>query len=170
MKIRLILPVLAFFMAGTISAAGADGIRKTESSEDREMDRFISALMRKMTLEEKVGQMVQIPANFTTGPAVRTGNYIKAIEEGRVGSMLNVEGVAATRKYQELAMKSRLRIPLIFGKDVIHGYRTGFPIPLAEASSFDMRHDVQPGRLRLPGYTGHLRPWLMSDGMPDGAE
>lgn len=138
MKIRLILPVLAFFMAGTISAAGADGIRKTESSEDREMDRFISALMRKMTLEEKVGQMVQIPANFTTGPAVRTGNYIKAIEEGRVGSMLNVEGVAATRKYQELAMKSRLRIPLIFGKDVIHGYRTGFPIPLAEASSFDM--------------------------------
>ena len=115
MKIRLILPVLAFFMAGTISAAGADGIRKTESSEDREMDRFISALMRKMTLEEKVGQMVQIPANFTTGPAVRTGNYIKSIEEGRVGSMLNVEGVAATRKYQELAMKSRLRIPLIFG-------------------------------------------------------
>ena len=134
----MILPVLAFFMAGTISAAGAGGIRKTESSEDREMDRFISALMRKMTLEEKVGQMVQIPANFTTGPAVRTGNYIKAIEEGRVGSMLNVEGVAATRKYQELAMKSRLRIPLIFGKDVIHGYRTGFPIPLAEASSFDM--------------------------------
>ena len=82
--------------------------------------------------------MVQIPANFTTGPEVETGDYKKAIAEGYVGSMLNVEGAAETRKYQELAMQSRLKIPLLFGKDVIHGYRTGFPVPIGEAASFDL--------------------------------
>lgn len=116
------------FAVQTVSAVGPD----------REMDRFISSLIKKMTLEEKVGQLVQIPANFTTGPEVSTGDYRKAISQGYVGSMLNVEGVSETRKYQEMAMQSRLGIPLLFGKDVIHGYRTGFPVPLGEAASFDL--------------------------------
>ena len=55
-----------------------------------------------------------------------------------MGSLLNVSGAANTRKYQEAAMKSRLQIPLLFGLDVIHGYRTGLPLPLSEAASFEL--------------------------------
>lgn len=140
-EMRMVGCRLVFAWLRPLAAASAFMISAwalSAQDEDRQMDRFISSLMKKMTLEEKVGQLVQIPANFTTGPEVKTGDYRKAIANGYVGSMLNVEGVAETRKYQELAMQSRLQIPLLFGKDVIHGYRTGFPVPLGEAASFDL--------------------------------
>ena len=92
-----------------------------------------------MKLQEKIGQMVQFssPLNVT-GPEMISSDKLQLISQGKVGSMLNVYGVENVRKYQEAAMKSRLRIPLIFGLDVVHGFRTAFPIPLAEASSFDL--------------------------------
>ena len=109
------------------------------SAQTTEKEKFISSLMKQMTLDEKIGQLAQCTyrGNFT-GPD--GGNIPKEeyVRQGRIGSMLNVIGVKDIRRYQELALQSRLRIPLIFGLDVIHGYRTGFPLPLAEAASFDL--------------------------------
>lgn len=106
---------------------------------EKEMDRFISSLIKRMTLEEKVGQLSQCSGGFATGPNNTRISRVEDISKGLLGSMLNVSGAAETRKYQEAAMKSRLQIPLIFGLDVIHGFRTGFPLPLAEAASFDLK-------------------------------
>jgi len=105
-------------------------------------ERKIDALLAQMTLEDKVGQLNQYSSPFdVTGPPPSQGAQKAAwdqIRAGAVGSMLNVTGADATRKAQQLAVEnSRLKIPLIFGYDVIHGYRTIFPIPLAEAASWD---------------------------------
>ncbi|WP_254060782.1 glycoside hydrolase family 3 N-terminal domain-containing protein [Mucilaginibacter sp. L196] len=92
-----------------------------------------------MTLEEKVGQLNQYSGKVMTGPANEKKNDLQVeIKNGWVGSMLNVKGAKNTREVQSLAMQSRLKIPLLFSLDVIHGYQTTFPIPLAEAASWDM--------------------------------
>jgi beta-glucosidase len=105
-------------------------------------EKKIDALLAQMTLEEKVGQLNQYSSPFdVTGPAPSQGYQKLAydqIKQGLVGSMLNVTGAEATRKAQQLAVEnSRLKIPLVFGYDVIHGYRTIFPVPLGEAASWD---------------------------------
>ncbi|MRT93968.1 beta-glucosidase BglX [Ancylomarina sp. 16SWW S1-10-2] len=105
-------------------------------------DQFVNDLMAKMTLQEKIGQMNQRTSQWEmTGPAPdkeNTQNLQEEIKNGRVGSMLNVKGAKATYEAQKLAVEnSRLGIPMLFAYDVIHGYKTMFPIPLAEASSWD---------------------------------
>jgi len=102
-------------------------------------DKFVSDLLSKMTLEEKIGQLNQYNGDWgATGIITPEGDKEIQIKQGKVGSMLNVTGVEKTRKLQEIAMQSRLHIPLIFGQDVIHGFRTTFPIPLGETASWDM--------------------------------
>jgi beta-glucosidase len=108
-----------------------------------ETEKKIDALLAQMTLEEKAGQLNQYSSAFdVTGPAPSQGAQkvmYEQIRSGLVGSMLNVTGAEATRKAQQLAVEnSRLRIPLLFGYDVIHGYRTIFPIPLGETASWDL--------------------------------
>ena len=110
---------------------------------DKEIDEKVTALMQKMTLEEKVGQMNQYNGFWdATGPAPTAGDTKQKYEQlksGLVGSVLNVRGVDNVRKMQETVMKnSRLGIPLIFALDVIHGHKTLSPIPLAEAASWDL--------------------------------
>ena len=73
-----------------------------------------------------------------TGPITKDGDKQTQIRNGQLGSMINVVGVQHTRQLQEMALQSRLKIPLLFGQDVIHGYKTIFPIPLAEAASWDL--------------------------------
>ena len=109
----------------------AMGSMAQNQKDEAQMNRFISGLMKKMTLEEKVGQLSQCSGGFATGPDNTRISRTEDISKGLIGSLLNVSGAANTRKYQEAAMKSRLQIPLLFGLDVIHGYRTGFPLPLA---------------------------------------
>ncbi len=118
-------------------------LTNVDENENNTTAMFVKDLLAKMTLEEKVGQM-NLYTSFIdiTGPAPAEGeqkvkyDHIKA---GKVGAMLNVRGVENVRKFQELAVEnSRLGIPLLFGFDVIHGYRTTFPIPLAEAASWDL--------------------------------
>jgi beta-glucosidase len=116
--------------------AGAQGLVNPET------EKKIDALLSRMTLEEKVGQLNQYTSPFDmTGPPPVAGDEKIAYEQiraGLVGSLLNVTGAGATRRAQQLAVEnSRLKIPLIFGLDVIHGYRTIFPIPLGEAASWD---------------------------------
>lgn len=103
-------------------------------------EEFVTNLMEQMTLEEKIGQLAQCSFRGNiTGPGGENLSKEESVRQGKIGSMLNVIGIKDIRHFQELALQSRLGIPLIFGLDVIHGYYTGFPIPLAEAASFDLK-------------------------------
>ncbi|MBL0123419.1 MAG: glycoside hydrolase family 3 C-terminal domain-containing protein [Betaproteobacteria bacterium] len=109
------------------------------ASTERRVNEKVEALLAQMTMEEKVGQLNQYSADWNvTGPVNFKGNHKDGIRAGHIGTMLNVMGTTYTRQHQEAAMQSRLKIPLLFGQDVIHGYKTTFPIPLAEAASWDM--------------------------------
>ncbi|AWK04204.1 glycosyl hydrolase [Flavobacterium crocinum] len=109
------------------------------SAQQQSIDQKVNDLLKKMTIEEKIGQLNQYTGdNQATGPITINPNKQNEIKQGLIGSMLNVIGTKYTRGYQELAMQSRLKIPLLFGQDVIHGYKTTFPIPLAEAASWDL--------------------------------
>lgn len=98
----------------------------------------VDSVLKLMTLEEKIGQMNQYTGGNATGPEIADNTKGEQIVAGKVGSMLNVIGAKNTREVQDLAMQSRLKIPLLFGLDVIHGFRTIYPIPLGEAASFDL--------------------------------
>ena len=112
----------------------------TSSKTPDATDKKVAALLAKMTLEEKIGQLNQYTGDraTATGPLGKPIDKIQQVREGKIGSLLNVKGAAETRKMQEAAMESRLKIPLLFGLDVIHGYKVTFPIPLAEAASWDL--------------------------------
>ena len=105
-----------------------------------EIEEKVEKLLQQMTLAEKIGQLNQSNANgVATGPQKAQDDFYKQLEAGRIGSILNIAGVEEIRKYQEIAVtRSRLKIPLLFGYDVIHGYKTIFPIPLAESCSWDL--------------------------------
>jgi len=111
----------------------------TVNSNPRQMNQFVAALMKKMTLDEKIGQL-NLPSSgdFTTGTASNSGIEQK-IKAGQVGGLFNIKSVAKIRAAQQFAVEnSRLKIPMIFGMDVIHGYQTVFPIPLGLSCSWDM--------------------------------
>jgi beta-glucosidase len=117
-------------------------------SQQKSIDKKVDELLKKMTLDEKIGQLNQYTGdNTVTGPLTINNNKQEEIKSGKIGSMLNVIGYQYTRQYQELAMQSRLKIPLLFGLDVIHGYKTTFPIPLAESASWDMDAIEQGARV-----------------------
>lgn len=125
MKKNLVLPLL---MVSAIALA-----------QSKSIDQRVEDLLGKMTLEEKIGQLNQYTGdNTATGPLTINPNKEEEIKAGKIGSMLNILGADYTRGYQQLAMQSRLKIPLLFGLDVVHGYKTTFPIPLAEAASWDL--------------------------------
>jgi beta-glucosidase len=134
LRALVLLVVLSLIGAGSALAQGL---------VDPATEKKIDALLSKMTIEEKVGQLNQY-ATFlvTTGPPPTVGDQKRLYDQirgGQVGSLLNVVGAEATRKAQQAAVEgSRLKIPMLFGLDVIHGYRTIFPIPLGEAASFDL--------------------------------
>jgi beta-glucosidase len=117
----------------------ADAPQPARSARDQTMDQFIESVLAKLTLEEKLGQLAQYRGRGTpTGPQVPEGGEAE-IRAGRVGSFLGVHGAAYTREMQRIAVQeSRTRIPLLFAEDVIHGFRTIFPVPLAAAASFDV--------------------------------
>ena len=109
-------------------------------AQSKSIDQKVDSLLRLMTLEEKIGQMNQYSSDFAaTGPITKDGDKQTQVRKGLIGSYLNVTGAERTRSLQEIAMQSRLKIPLLFGQDVIHGYRTIFPLPLAEAASWDLQ-------------------------------
>lgn len=109
-------------------------------AQPKNIPQKVEALLKKMTLAEKIGQLNQYNGDWAaTGPVTTdVGNKLDAIKRGEVGSILNIVGVQHTRVFQAAAMQSRLKIPLLFGQDVIHGYSVTFPIPLAEAASWDL--------------------------------
>ena len=124
---------------------------------------FVESLLAKMTLEEKIGQL-NLPSagDFTTGQAQNSG-IGKKIEDGLVGGLFNIKGAEKIRAVQKVAVeKSRLKIPLLFGMDVIHGYETNFPIPLGLASSWDMDLIQQSARVAAKEATSDGISWTFS--------
>lgn len=131
--------IYALITVGTMNAQKKPHLDKTKPIEER-----IDLLMKQMTLEEKVGQMNQYNGFWeVTGPTPKEGNAALKYEhlrKGWVGSMLSVRGVKEVKAVQKIAVEeTRLGIPLIIGFDVIHGYKTLSPIPLAEAASWDLK-------------------------------
>ena len=105
---------------------------------DTSLDPKVETLLRAMTLDEKIGQLVQYSAGQLTGPGTGRTDYDDMIAKGQIGALFNITGASAVNKYQKIAVeKSRLHIPIVFGLDVIHGFRTEFPVPLALASTWD---------------------------------
>lgn len=105
---------------------------------DPAIEKRVDALLKQMTLEEKVGQLAQYSSGAPTGPSAGNADYPNMIARGEVGSLFNLDSAHAANQYQHIAMEnSRLHIPLLFGLDVIHGFRTTFPVPLALASTWD---------------------------------
>lgn len=137
---KYILPALL------VLALGCSAVKKNVAlspKNNTSIDRKVDSLLSLMTLEEKVGQMNQYNGFWNvTGPAPKDGSAAKKYEhlkKGWVGSMLNVKGVKDVKALQKIAVEeTRLHIPVLFGYDVIHGYKTISPIPLAEAASWDL--------------------------------
>ncbi|HLP01272.1 MAG TPA: beta-glucosidase BglX [Opitutaceae bacterium] len=119
---------------------------------DHATNERIETLLAQMTLEEKVGQLHQLSSFFDpTGPVLEASDeaaLFTKIRDGRIGSMLNVRGAEAVRRLQQLAVEcSRLHIPLLFGYDVVHGYRTIFPVPLGETASWNPAAAARSARI-----------------------
>lgn len=125
--------LLGLLIVTTVNAAA-------QTAQQGKMKTFIDGLMKKMTLEEKLGQL-NLPGagDITTGQA-SSSDIAKKIAEGKVGGLFNIKSVAKIKEVQKLAVeKSRLKIPMLFGMDVIHGYETVFPIPLGMSCVWDMK-------------------------------
>lgn len=138
---KLKIFILLLFVALSREQVQAQGGAQMQApAQDARMHTFVSSLMSRMTLDEKIGQL-NLPAagDITTGQA-GSSDVAKKIAEGKVGGLFNIKSVAKIREVQKIAVeKSRLKIPLIFGMDVIHGYETVFPIPLGLSCSWDMQ-------------------------------
>jgi len=122
----------------TAPSAASTGAKLHSSPNDPGTEQKIDALLRRMTLEEKVGQLVQYSAGQPTGPGTGRTDYNDMIQKGEIGALFNITTARESNAFQHVAVeKSRLRIPIVFGLDVIHGFRTEFPIPLALSSTWD---------------------------------
>lgn len=154
------LTLATLMVAGTLAPAPLFAKPATSTSEkapvdsagwmrpDPKMDRFIAELMAKMTLDEKVGQLSLLTSDWdSTGPTIRQG-YQDDIRKGRIGSIFNAFTAKYTRELQRLAVEeTRLKIPLLFGYDVVHGHRTIFPISLGESASWDLKAIEKAARI-----------------------
>jgi beta-glucosidase len=133
MKQLKIILLFIFLLVALISCK-----QPKDSATDQKMDAFVDGLIKKMTLDEKIGQISLFTSDWsTTGPSMRN-DYIDLIKQGKAGSVFNAFTVDFVKELQRIAVEeTRLHIPLLFGYDVIHGHRTIFPIPLGQASTWD---------------------------------
>ena len=143
---RLIAAAVTLMMLATPAAASPTEARG--GIYDPALDARVESLLKQMTLEEKVGQLVQYSAGQPTGPGTGRTDYEDMIAKGQIGALFNISTAKETNAYQRIAVeKSRLKIPIVFGLDVIHGFRTIFPVPLAMASTWDPSIVEQSARI-----------------------
>jgi len=128
--------MISILLAASILTSCAN---QHQTSKESRISQRVDSVLTKMNLDEKIGQMVLYTSDWdVTGPSIK-GNYMNDIGEGRCGNIFNAYTVDYTRKLQKIAVEeSRMKIPLLFGYDVIHGQKTIFPIPLGESSSWDL--------------------------------
>jgi beta-glucosidase len=147
LRTRHVVSCLVLFVSSLFAAA--------QQISNPEIERKVDALLGRMTLEEKVGQLTQF--------AGKSSQNIEMIKQGKVGSLLGVLGAQDANEVQRAAVEgSRLKIPLILGYDVIHGYRTVFPVPLASAGSFDMPLIEQAERVAAKESTAAGVKWVFA--------
>lgn len=157
MKITKVMTKAAILMA-MLTLATPNGMAR-----DPEMDAFVDNLLSKMTLEEKLGQL-NLPASddIVTGQA-KSSNIGAMVAAGKVGGVFNIKGVEKIRDLQLIAVEdSRLGIPLLFGMDVIHGYETVFPIPLALSCSWDIPAIEKSARIAAQEASASGISWTFS--------
>jgi len=159
--LRAAVPGLLFAAASACSAPPSGGVQPASTAARG--SRLPDSLLALMTLEEKLGQLTMAPAEWDqTGPRA-SGGGDRQVQEGRIGSFLNFWGAAATRRMQHVAVEdSRLHIPLLFAHDVIHGWRTVFPVPLAEAASFDTTAVEGAARIAAVEASAHGVHWTFA--------
>jgi beta-glucosidase len=156
MKIKFAILIALF---GITSSVAQKDRKTTIASKDV----FVSALMAKMTIEEKIGQLnLPTSGDITTGQA-NSSNVARNIEQGKVGGLFNIKSVQKIKEVQKIAVeKSRLKIPLLFGMDVIHGYETTFPIPLGLSCSWDMNLIERSARIAAQEASADGINWTFS--------
>ena len=155
------LKAVALVVLATSFSVHAQKDRKKNAIKPKQ--EFVSELISKMTLDEKIGQL-NLPSSgdITTGQA-KSSNIAKKIEDGHVGGLFNIKSVAKIKDVQKIAVeKSRLGIPLIFGMDVIHGYETTFPIPLGLSTSWDMEAVERSARIAATEASADGINWTFS--------
>lgn len=147
--------VILLLLAGFLNVAA--------QKSPQDMNRFIDALMRRMTLEEKIGQLnLPVTGEITTGQA-KSSDIAAKIKKGEVGGLFNLKGVEKIREVQKQAVEqSRLGIPLLFGMDVIHGYETMFPIPLGLSCTWDMAAIEESARIAAVEASADGISWTFS--------
>ena len=147
--------LILFFATGLLTASA--------QKSPQDMDRFIDALMKKMTTEEKIGQLnLPVTGEITTGQA-KSSDIAGKIKKGEVGGLFNLKGVEKIRDVQKQAVEgSRLGIPLLFGMDVIHGYETMFPIPLGLSCTWDMSAIEESARIAAVEASADGISWTFS--------
>ncbi len=154
---------LIVILACFCSASHAQTAPSNAQLASRAINDRVDALMKKMSLEDKIGQLVQYSYGSATGPDASHLSYEDLIARGQIGSLLNIHGSDEVNRLQHIAMeKSQLHIPLLFGLDVIHGMHTTFPVPIALASAWD------PQLIRSVAHTAAVEsraegvPWVFS--------
>jgi beta-glucosidase len=161
MKTRIFIALILCNLVAITTYSQEGSVAKSDSYR---MNNFISNLMKKMTLEEKIGQLNLL----TPGGGISTGAVVSSdvetkISKGQVGGLFGIIGEAKIRQAQEIAVtKSRLKIPLLFGSDVIHGYKTTFPIPLALSCSWDIPMIERSARIAATEATADGLNWAFS--------
>ena len=151
MRMKRVIMVVLVVVAGLNGAA-----------QDQKMDAFINQLMEKMTVEEKLGQMNLMPGTSATTGELKDSPLLELVAKGKLGTVLNQTGVESIRQLQDAARKSRLGIPVLVGMDVIHGYETIFPIPLAMSCSWDLTAIEQAARIAAKEATADGICWTYS--------
>ncbi len=137
LTMTLVLSVLSPLTAAESTAARAS-VNSGTALSNAVIEGRVEAILHEMTLEEKVGQLVQYSAGQPTGPGTGRTDYEDMIRKGEIGALFNISTAHQVNDYQRIAVeKSRLHIPILFGLDVIHGFRTEFPIPLGLSASWD---------------------------------
>jgi beta-glucosidase len=159
-------------VCGSAPAITAQNLSPTASASSSQLpesplnsaraSQFADSIIRLMTLDEKLGQLAQWPGQDSqTGPRAPAGSD-SLIRAGRVGSFLGIYGADYTRQLQQISQQSRLKIPLLFANDVIHGFRTIYPVPLAEAASFDPARAEFSARQAAVEATAHGLDWTFA--------
>ncbi|MFD0835302.1 beta-glucosidase BglX [Mariniflexile aquimaris] len=159
-KIKIVLFSLIVILLQSCNS-GNDNSKNTAYTNP--FEKQVDSLLNLMTIEEKIGQL-NLPSagDITTGQA-KSSNIAKKIEEGKVGGLFNIKSVAKIKEVQKIAIeKSRLKIPLLFGMDVIHGYETTFPIPLGLSSSWDMELIKKTAQMAAQEATADGINWTFS--------
>jgi beta-glucosidase len=153
----------SFILLLVFSSLSAFSQKKKKTLEIAPKEIFVSDLISKMTLTEKLGQLnLPTAGDITTGQA-NSSDIGKKIEEGKVGGLFNIKTVQKIRDVQKIAIeKSRLKIPLLFGMDVIHGYETTFPIPLGLSSTWDMKMIEQSAQIAAKESSADGINWTFS--------